>query len=467
MLEVLHEPGLSEADVDRLLGELALGGQAVPLLAVAGTRVVLASRMMLALFGADDLAGLGARLARSDPGARRLLQLALDMPVGGAPRLERLRFFFGPSAEPLTFLCRTVVRGGERLLVAAVLTGRSPVAAGTTPASIDSEPAPPPPVAADPATPDLAALKRRLREHCPSGRQRFVWRCGPDGRIGDIPAAFAELVGMSAAALVGADLASLAERWAMDGEGRLAAALRTELSWSVPDLRWPVAGEPAYMPVDLGGMPQYSAEGHFEGFRGFGLARVDRVAPAARVVSAAPPSSEPAEVDAAPPRADDVQVVASAPPTAFNIVPLRRPAAVPVPASPKHLSSAEETAFQEIALLLASPTPPGDGKPPAPPPAPPSAPPSPAQDATPDHAALLDGQAAGVLVCRDDRILYANRAARERIGTAGLAHAVSSLIEGDTIATAAGERVPAGIDRRMCEWGGQPAELLTLWPHSD
>ena len=55
-----------------------------------------ASRGMLNLFQLRDLDALTQRLHGADPGARRLLELAANLPVGGAQRLERLRFFFGP-----------------------------------------------------------------------------------------------------------------------------------------------------------------------------------------------------------------------------------------------------------------------------------------------------------------------------------------------------------------------------------
>ena len=458
MRDLLHEPGLTEADVEHLRGELALDGRQVPFLAIAGHRVVLANGSLLALFGVADLAGLGARLQRNDPGARRLLQLALDMPVGSAPRLERLRFFFGHSAEPLTFICRAVMRGGERLLAAAALNHRAPAPApvSVSAPSLDvvetaDAPRTPPPAAVEAEDAgDLAALRQRLSARFPGGRVRFVWRGDRTGRIVEWEPVFAEAVGVAAVPAVGQDLPALAATWGLDPEGRLTAAMRGDASWTLSALAWPVAGEAASLPVDLGAVPHVAAEGQPNEMRGFGIAHVDRLAAAPRKVFAlaVPAAAEPLEEPM--PTAADFQAVETS-----KVVPLRRTAA------PRHLSTAEESAFQEIALLLAGAG--GeeadslDAIPPA------------STGEADDLRALLDGQTVGLLVSREDRPIYANRAFLDLVGRpdeASLMAAghLSTLFDGEMLLAHDGTKVPVEIDRRQIGWGGAPAQLSEVRP---
>ncbi len=89
---------------DPALASLRLAG--APVLAIAGApgRVVFANAAAQSLF-AGDLAILGRRLLLgAEPGARRIVALSRSLLPGAAPRLERLRFFFGPMADTVTAL---------------------------------------------------------------------------------------------------------------------------------------------------------------------------------------------------------------------------------------------------------------------------------------------------------------------------------------------------------------------------
>ncbi len=90
--------------------------------------MVFANEPMLALFRAADLDQISARLFETrDPGAMRLADLSRSLPTDSGPRLERLRFFFGPLVETVTFLCRKSVIGREGpVLIAAALGARAP-----------------------------------------------------------------------------------------------------------------------------------------------------------------------------------------------------------------------------------------------------------------------------------------------------------------------------------------------------
>ena len=60
----------------------------------------------------------------------------------------------------------------------------------------------------------------------------------------------------------------------LDGEGDIAAALRRRDTWSGKSVLWPVQGTDLRVPVDLAALPYYNRERNFEGYRGFGIARM-------------------------------------------------------------------------------------------------------------------------------------------------------------------------------------------------
>ena len=102
MNDVWFAPGLTHREFESFLQALALHETPYPpLLAVSrGTdddaTLVMASRALFRLFDVHGEEGLSARLIKGrDPGAKRLAMLAKTMPLEGAPRLERLRFFIG------------------------------------------------------------------------------------------------------------------------------------------------------------------------------------------------------------------------------------------------------------------------------------------------------------------------------------------------------------------------------------
>ena len=78
--------------------------EGAPLMIVAGEppHLRFASPAALALIGARSLEALEAALLSAEsPGARRIRRLAVILPLGGAPRIERLRFYVNGAALPL------------------------------------------------------------------------------------------------------------------------------------------------------------------------------------------------------------------------------------------------------------------------------------------------------------------------------------------------------------------------------
>ena len=196
------------------------------------------------------------------------------------------------------------------------------------------------------------------------------------------------------------------------------------------------------MSVELSGLPIFDRERTFKGYRGFGVCRDgardgtegDR---AAQPVEAAPAPPAPAE----PPKEPERPILTIVP-AAKNVVPFpsaadKRPALSPV----------ERSAFVEIGETLKNGAPaPATAAPvaPAPPPEPaePRAPqaadtePTPSAFATPAisaeaaqksaeaQLAVLERLPVGVLIHRNDALLYANRAFLEWTGYADLAAVV-------------------------------------------
>jgi PAS domain S-box-containing protein len=120
MMGYNYAPGVNNQEVEAALRSLSLReAEDVPVLAIlppsgGECEILFASRSMLALFGANDLAALAAYFrGASDPGVRRLNELWGSLPVDGGPRLERLRFYLGPTAQIFTFLCRKLARLSE------------------------------------------------------------------------------------------------------------------------------------------------------------------------------------------------------------------------------------------------------------------------------------------------------------------------------------------------------------------
>lgn len=142
MTSILQEDGRYGAEAKAVLASppfapLAASGAPILLAVETPARVVAATDAALALFGVDAPEALTARIfAGNEPGARRLGELARSLLPGAAPRLERLRFFFGPIAEQVTVLCQRVAggrgadfRGGDAWRAPQSAAARAPVGA--------------------------------------------------------------------------------------------------------------------------------------------------------------------------------------------------------------------------------------------------------------------------------------------------------------------------------------------------
>jgi PAS domain S-box-containing protein len=469
------ESGIGHQDVESALQALSLSkSETVPILAVkldeGAGRVILANEPMLALFRAADLDQMNERLfASSDPGAKRLADLARNLPSEAGPRLERLRFFFGPVVETVTFLCRKCAIVGETpVLVAAALGARAPrqpAIAAVAPLEPRGEVASPAPqTAAD--TSELAEIRSRLCTRLGDSKTaRFLWRTDAQDKITEITPPLAEVVGAAAANLLGRDFGDVAKHLERDPQGPLGRAFAKRETFSGIDVLWPISGAAAAVPVSLGGLPAFRADRAFDGFRGFGVIRVDRlVAAEPRDLLA---GEEPQPPEPAP------QLVAD------NVVPLR-PLAEKQARKSEPLSDEEETAFREIAAALTDETPAAETAPSAPEEqSDVAAQASIAECLGRNSALIFDRLGIGILISRDDVPIYANRYLLDFLGFADedafhAAGGMEKIFEqvrggGDAIGlrTPSGEIAAVRGRLQTIDWEGLPATLLTLRPDEE
>ena len=128
----------------------------------------------------------------------------------------------------------------------------------------------------------------------PAAPVRFVWRTDADGAFSMISPEFAAAVGALAADVVGLPFAQVAERFGLDPEGEIGRLLDHRDTWSGRTVLWPVEGTDLVVPVDLAALPNYARDRSFEGFRGFGVARVAGAIadPAARGLALGEPATQ-------------------------------------------------------------------------------------------------------------------------------------------------------------------------------
>ncbi|BCM17415.1 PAS domain S-box protein [Mesorhizobium sp. J8] len=103
---------------------------------------------------------------------------------------------------------------------------------------------------------------------------RFVWRTDAEGRFSALSPEFANIVGQPAADVIGRRFRDVAATFGLDASGEIAGLLDRRDTWSGRSVLWPVSGTGLKIPVDLAALPVYGRSRAFEGFRGFGVARV-------------------------------------------------------------------------------------------------------------------------------------------------------------------------------------------------
>ncbi|TPW28865.1 PAS domain S-box protein [Martelella alba] len=148
------------------------------------------------------------------------------------------------QAPPLPATSRSVID-----MIAAIDEGFATMEAGSAPA---------------PAAMPVVA-KRPLR---------FVWRTDAEGRFTEVSSELTDAVGVDAADIVGLRFEDLESQIGVSGATAIASLLTQPSTWSGRTVEWPVAGTDRRIPVDLAALPSFSRKRAFNGFRGFGLARI-------------------------------------------------------------------------------------------------------------------------------------------------------------------------------------------------
>ncbi|MBO6718166.1 MAG: PAS domain S-box protein [Rhizobiaceae bacterium] len=103
---------------------------------------------------------------------------------------------------------------------------------------------------------------------------RFVWRTDAEGRFSALSEEFRSAFGPQASDVVGREFSDVSKAFNLDPDGEIAGLLQRRDTWSGRSVLWPITGTDLVAPVDLAALPVYSRDGTFEGFRGFGIARM-------------------------------------------------------------------------------------------------------------------------------------------------------------------------------------------------
>jgi PAS domain S-box-containing protein len=230
------------------------GGDAPLLLMNAKGRIAFATPEALELFGARDCSDLQNRLlAGEGPTARRLRHLAGTLPIGEAPRLERMRFVLEGRSTGVNLRCARVGATDGPAFLALWAPAASAPRGETPPAG--ATPDDPPSVAVDAAK--------------PPSKFRFLWSLDREGRFGAPEAALISALGPNAPH-PGETVDALRRRTGLERGEELVRAVGTRETFADVPVVWPLAGENRRLLMSLSAAPIFEQGRDFAGFRGFG-----------------------------------------------------------------------------------------------------------------------------------------------------------------------------------------------------
>ena len=154
-------------------------------------------------------------------------------------------------------------------VVSSTGTGEAQTPAATLLATATREAGPPQEVSP-------AASLRSIAETLPASPTTitFLWQTDRERRFTFVSKELAAVAGAAAAAILGRTWTDVAERFALDTDGRVAAHLAGQSSWQGEAVDWPVGDGRERIPVALSAIPLFDRD--FQGFRGFGVARLDQ-----------------------------------------------------------------------------------------------------------------------------------------------------------------------------------------------
>ncbi|WP_176086050.1 PAS domain S-box protein [Martelella sp. HB161492] len=103
---------------------------------------------------------------------------------------------------------------------------------------------------------------------------RFVWQSNAEGRFTEVSRELTDAVGVDAADIIGLRFEDLEDQLGVRGAKAIAGLLPQASTWSGKTVEWPIAGTDRRIPIDLAALPSFSRDRIFNGYRGFGLARI-------------------------------------------------------------------------------------------------------------------------------------------------------------------------------------------------
>lgn len=128
------------------------------------------------------------------------------------------------------------------------------------------------------------AAPSEVKDAAPSSGQetnkdavRFIWRTNAKGTISSVSKEFLEAVGLAEGDLIGRSFRDIGLELKLDIESEIAGLLERRDTWSGRNVLWPVKGTDKAIPVELAALPVYDRDRVFEGFRGFGVARINEM----------------------------------------------------------------------------------------------------------------------------------------------------------------------------------------------
>lgn len=103
---------------------------------------------------------------------------------------------------------------------------------------------------------------------------RFIWRTDAAGIFTEISPELGLAIGPNAADVVGRRFADVAFVFNLNPSEEILELIRRRDTWSGKTVKWPVQGTDLTVPVDLAALPTYTRDRLFDGYRGFGIARL-------------------------------------------------------------------------------------------------------------------------------------------------------------------------------------------------
>jgi PAS domain S-box-containing protein len=127
-------------------------------------------------------------------------------------------------------------------------------------------------------------------------RIRFVWETDAEGRFTRISPDLAEALGAGSAEVLGQTWWDLIGQRVIDPLGQVAESFEQHMTWTARDVPWRIEDTDGAVLVDMSAAPLGDASGHFAGFRGFGICRLDTLRQFGMMAAGSIPAIAPAVV---------------------------------------------------------------------------------------------------------------------------------------------------------------------------